>query len=203
MFPVQLKQAVLSIQRLLTLGFEPKNIHLVGDSAGAALIHQVLSHLLHPVEGLPELTLTTPLGGVYMMSPWTRLVNGKGSRLQINDGKDIIPFLTGVYWGSKVLDGAKPSAIPYLEASSAPEDWLQGIDKYVKRILITVGDIELLRDDIVDYGKHVEKYLEDTTIIVQENGIHADPFLDFLVGEKKLGSLTPQILDWLEEGLTR
>ena len=198
MFPVQLKQAVLSIQRLLTLGFEPKNIYLVGESAGAALIHQVLSHLLHPVEGLPELTLTTPLGGVYMMSPWTQL--GKGSRFQINDGKDVIPSSTGVYWGSKVLDGAKPSAIPYLVAASAPEDWLQGIDKCVKRMLITAGDMELLRDDIVDYGKHVQKYLEDTTIIVQENGIHADPFLDFLVGEKKLGSLTPKIMDWLEEG---
>jgi len=134
------------------------------------------------------------------MSPWTRLVHGEGSRLQINDGRDVIPSSTGVYWGSKVLHGAKPSAIPYLEAASAPEDWLQGIEKYVKRMLITAGDMELLRDDIVDYGKHVQKYLEDTTIIVQENGVHADPFLDFLVGEKKLGSLTPKIMDWLEEG---
>ena len=204
MFPVQLKQAVLSIQHLLALGFEPKNIQLVGDSAGGALVHQVLSHILHPVEGIPKLTLTSPLGGVYMMSPWTRLVAGKGSRLHLKDGKgDVIVSSTGTYWGSKVLDGAKPSAIPYLEAASAPTDWLQGVDKCVKRVLISAGDLELLRDDIVDYGKHVEEYLKDTTIIVQENAIHDDPFLDFLVGEKKLGSLTPKILDWLEEGLAR
>jgi hypothetical protein len=138
------------------------------------------------------------------MSPWTRLVEGKGSHLHINDGKgDVIVSSTGTYWGSKVLDGAKPSAIPYLEAASAPTDWLEGVDKCVKRMLISAGELEILRDDIVDYGKHVGEYLKDTTIIVQENGIHDDPFLDFLVGEKKLGSLTPKILDWLEEGFSR
>jgi len=204
MFPVQLKQAVLSIQRLITLGYEPNNILLVGDSAGGALIHQVLSHLLHPVEDVPKLTLSSPLGGVYMMSPWTRLVRGEGSRLHLNDRKgDVVVSSTGTYWGSKVLHGAKPSAIPYLDAANVPKDWLQGVDKCVKRMLISAGDLEILRDAIVDYGKHVGEYLKDTTIIVQENGIHDDPFLDFVVGEKKLGSLTPKILDWLEEGLAR
>jgi len=202
MFPVQLKQAVLSIQRLLILGYEPNNIHLVGDSAGGALIHQVLSHILHPVEDVPKLTLTSPLGGVYMMSPWTRLVRGKGSRLHTNDRRDdLVISSTSAYWALKVLDGAKPSAIPYLDAASAPKDWLQGVDKCVKRMLISAGDLENLRDAIVDYGKHVGEYLKDTTIIVQENGTHVDPVLDFVVGEKKLGSLTPKILDWLEEGL--
>ncbi|KIM41818.1 hypothetical protein M413DRAFT_445033 [Hebeloma cylindrosporum] len=204
MFPVQLRQAVLSIQYLLTLGFEPKNIHLVGDSAGGALLHQLISHILHPMEGIPKLTLTSPFGAVYMMSPWTRMAEGKGSHLHVNDGKgDVIVKSTGTYWGAKVLHGATPYAIPYLEAASAPEDWLQGIDKCVKRVLITAGDLEILRDDILDYGKRVGEYLEDTTIIVQENAIHDDPFLDFLVGEKKMGSLTPKILDWLEEGLSR
>ena len=63
MFPVRLKQAMLSIQHLLTLGFEPKNIQLVGDSAGGTLIHQVFSHILHTVEGVPKLTLASPFGG--------------------------------------------------------------------------------------------------------------------------------------------
>jgi len=224
MFPVQLRQAVLAIQHLFTLGFEPENIQLVGDSAGAALIHQVFSHILHPVEGVPKLSLTSPLGGAYMMSPWTRLVVGKGSlhrtmgeptpytmllRLivwaeSLLDGEDdVIDASIGTYWGSKVLAGAKPSAIPYLQAASAPRDWLQGIDKCVRRALISAGDLEFLRGEIVHYGKCVQEHLEDTTIIVQENGIHVDPLLDLLVGEKSLGSLTPKILDWLEEGFAR
>ena len=36
-------------------------------------------------------------------------------------------------------------------------------------------------------------------IIVQENGIHDDPFFDLLVGVESSGSLTPAIvLNWLE-----
>ncbi|KIM41786.1 hypothetical protein M413DRAFT_445012 [Hebeloma cylindrosporum] len=201
MFPVQLRQAVLSIQHLFTLGFKPGNIQLVGDSAGGALIHQVLSHILHPVEGVPKLALTSPFGGAYMMSPWTRLVDGEGSLLHANDGRgDVVTASIGKYWGSKVLDGMQPPAIPYLDAASAPADWLRGVDKCVRRVLISAGDLEFLRDEIVHYGKHVGEYLKDITIVVQENGIHDDPLLDLLVGEKDLGSLTPKILDWLEEG---
>ena len=73
----------------------------------------------------------------------------------------------------------------------------------MRRVLISAGELEFLRDEIVHYGKRVEEYLKDTTIIIQENGIHDDPLLDLLVGEKSLGSLTPKILDWLEEGFGR
>ena len=139
-----------------------------------------------------------------MMSPWTRLVDGHGSLLHTNDGRgDVLTALIGTYLGSKVLAGAKPSVVPYLEAASAPKDWLQGVDKCVRRVLISAGELEFLRDEIVHYGKRVEEFLKDTTIIIQENGIHDDPLLDLLVGEKSLGSLTPKILDWLEEGFGR
>ena len=107
---------------------------------------------------------------------------------------------TGTYWGSKVMEEVKPSAIPHLEAASAPKDWLQGVGTCVKRVLISAGDLEYLRDEIVAYRKRVEEYLKDTTIIIQSNGIHNDLLLDFLVGEEDLGYLTPKILDWLDEG---
>ena len=136
-----------------------------------------------------------------MMSPWTRLVDGKGSLLHANEGRgDVIDPSIGTYWGPNVLVGAKSSDIPYLDPASAPNDWLQGVDKCVRRMLISAGDLELLRDEIVHYGKRVEEHLNDTTIIVQENGIHDDPFFDLLVGVESLGSLTPTILNWLEEG---
>ena len=110
---------------------------------------------------------------------------------------------SSTYFGSKVLAGAKPSAVPYLEAASAPKDWLEGVDKCLRRVLISAGELEFLRDEIVHYGKRVKEHLKDTTIIVQENGIHNDPLFGVLVGEKSLGSLTPKILDWLEEGFVR
>jgi len=138
------------------------------------------------------------------MSPWTRLIDGQGSLLHTNEGRgDVLTPSIGTYFGSKVLAGAEPSAVPYLEAASAPKDWLQGVDKCVQRVLISAGGLEFLRDEIVHYGRRVEEHLKDTTIVVQENGIHDDPLFDILVGEKSLGSLTPKILDWLEEGFSR
>ena len=70
-------------------------------------------------------------------------------------------------------------------------------------MLISAGDLELLRDEIVYYGKLFEEHLKDTTIIVQENGIHGDPFFDLSAGVESSGSLTPTILNWLEEGFAR
>ena len=77
------------------------------------------------------------------------------------------------------------------------------VDKCVRHMLISAGDSELLRDEIVYYGKRVEEHLKVTMIIVQENGIHGDPFFDLLVGVESSGSLTPAILNWLEEGFAR
>ena len=86
------------------------------------------------------------------MSPWTRLVDGEGSLLHTNSGRgDIIDASIGTYWGPNVLSGADPSAIPYLEPASAPKDWLKGVDKCAQRMLISAGDLELLRDEIVHY----------------------------------------------------
>jgi len=65
----------------------------------------------------------------------------------------------------------------------------------VRRVLISAGDLEFLRGEIVHYGRRVGEHLKDTTIIVQENGVHNDPLFDVWVGEKSLESLTPKILD--------
>ena len=61
------------------MGIKREDIQILGDSAGATLIHEILSHILHPVtvERVPELSLSAPLGGVYMMSPWVRLVDNE------------------------------------------------------------------------------------------------------------------------------
>ena len=56
------------------MGIKREDIQILEDSAGATLIQEILSHILHPVtvEGVPELSISAPLGGVYMMSPLVR-----------------------------------------------------------------------------------------------------------------------------------
>ena len=199
-FPTQLKQGVLAIQHLLKIGVKPQNIQIVGDSAGGVLIHEIISHFLHPVTGVPELSLSAPLAGVYMMSPWTRLVDKDKQFLYTNDYKGDV--LTGKVlndWGSRVFQAAPKEAIPYLEPNSAPPTWLSGIDRCVKRVLISAGGVECLRDEIIKYKDILEEHHKDVTFVLQENGNHDDPFLDFITDEKDLGELTPKILDWLDE----
>lgn len=201
MFPTQLKQAVLAIQHLVSTGTKPENIQLTGDSAGGALIHEVLSHMLHPVADVPKLVLSAPLGGAYLMSPWSSLKDSP--LLRNNQGRgDILDVPTVIYWGSKVLDGVPESGVPYLDGLSAPEDWLKGVNKVVKRILISAGDAEILRDAIIKYTKTVEKHHKDVTFFLDEHGVHDEPFLLFLTGDTTRGKLTPFIVDWLDKGFT-
>ncbi|KAF8968820.1 Alpha/Beta hydrolase protein [Flammula alnicola] len=204
-FPTQLKQTVFAIQHIVNSGVKPENIQLVGDSAGGIMIHMVLSHMLHPVQGVPKLALSSPLGGGYMMSPWVRMLDTEDQCLKTDrEGRgDFLTRHTGLYWAGKVLHGVPKSALPYIDANTAPEDWLKGVDKYVKRILISAGSAEVLRDEIIKYSKTMEKYHKNATTVLQENGIHVDPLFDFLTEEKDLGKLTPLILDWLDEGFSK
>jgi acetyl esterase/lipase len=203
-FPTQLKQGVLAIQHLINLGVKPENIQILGDSAGATLIHETLSHLLRPVAGVPEISLSAPFSGVYMMSPWVRLVDTDRQFLYSNDNKgDILSGDRLNYWGSEVLQDAPKEAIPYLEPNSAPPMWLNGVDKCVKRVLISAGGAECLRDEIIKYQATFQEHHKDVIFVLHANGIHNDPYWDFATHEKDLGELTPQILDWLDENCTK
>lgn len=154
--------------------------------------------MLHPVDGVPVLNLDTPLAGAFMMSPWTRLCDPQKKYLQTTDGKgDFLSAKVLDYWGQTVLEGVPESATPYLEANEAPKSWLKDLHKCTKRILITAGDVEVLRDEIIKYSKTVEKHLKDTTTIVQDNGVHIDTMADFIVKDDT-APLTSDILNWLD-----
>lgn len=189
---------------MMGMGVEPGSIQLVGDSAGGALIHGVLSHMLHPLAGIPELKLCGPLGGAYFMSTWSKLVNGERNCLYTNDGRgDWLRGETCGYWGSICMEDVPGDVVPYLEGNSAPETWLCGVDRCVKRVLLSVGDVEVLRDAILEYAEMFKRYHSDTTVIVQDLGTHNDPYIDCITGANDADKLTAMILDWVDEGFTK
>ncbi|KAJ3506868.1 hypothetical protein NLJ89_g6622 [Agrocybe chaxingu] len=202
-FPGQLKQGVRAVRHLLDSGVKPENIQLVGDSAGAAFIYQIWSHILHPVEGAPKLELSSPFGGTYMVSPWVRLTDDEGKFFSSKGNRDYLMPATGNYWGHKVLDGLPASAIPYIEANTAPEDWLQGLEKCVKRVLISAGGAETLYGEIIKFQEVVKKHHKDVTLYLEEHGVHNEPYLSFMTKEKDLGEVTPLVLDWLDAGFEK
>jgi len=198
-FPTQLKQAVVAIEHLISTGVQPQNIQIIGDSAGANLALQVISHILHPLKDVRPLNLPSRIRGVYLMSPWIAL-KGTGGSMTANDNSDIIGPKCINIWGNQILDGIPDSQLPYIEASNAPDTWFKSIDTVVERVLITAGSSECLRDSIEAFAKRVCGDHDGATFWIQENGVHNDPYLDFFTREKKLGKMTPQILEWFTTG---
>ncbi|TFK39635.1 Alpha/Beta hydrolase protein [Crucibulum laeve] len=200
-FPTPLVQATAAIKHLISQNIDPSNIILAGDSAGAGLILQIISHILHPHPSVPPLILpsNTKFRGAYLLSPWVSLTGDTGSHAE-NSASDIVPKETWAYLGSHVLSSITDADRPYIEAVKAPVEWFDGIGGVVGRVLISVGEKECLRDDAVDLANGLRKVPgvgQNVVVVVQQGGVHNDPCLDFLAGEKKLGSLTPVVVGWL------
>ncbi|KAJ7730361.1 Alpha/Beta hydrolase protein [Mycena maculata] len=200
-FPTPLKQAGLALEFLLAAGVKPQNLQIVGDSAGANLILQLFSHMLHPRADMPEIHLAAPLRGAYLISPWVNLTADSKSHTE-NDGRDFIGKETLRGWGALILADVPEADSAFAEPVRAPEWWFKGVDRLVERVLVTAGGAECLRDDIVVVGEALKKHHAKTEIVVQAGGLHEDMFLDFLVNESKLGSLTPLTVAWLAAGFT-
>ncbi|KAJ7153525.1 Alpha/Beta hydrolase protein [Mycena crocata] len=200
-FPTPLKQARLALEFLLAAGVKPQNLQLVGDSAGGNLILQVLSQMLHPRDGVPEIHLSAPLRGAYLISPWVSLNTESKSHTE-NDGLDFLTKQTLGEWGREVLSGVPEADRAFVDVVRAPEWWFKGVDRLVDRVLITAGAAEILRDDIVVFGEAFKKHHANTELVVQKNGLHEDMYLDFVFKEDKVGSLTPLSVEWLAAGFT-
>ncbi|KAF7326650.1 Abhydrolase-3 domain-containing protein [Mycena venus] len=200
-FPTPLKQASLALNFLMAAGVKPQNLQLAGDSAGGNIVLQVLSQMLHPREGVPEIRLSAPLRGMYLISPWMNLCADGGSHVE-NEGRDFITQAALKEWGAHVLPTVPAPDRPFAEAIRAPDGWFKGAEAHVERVLITAGSAELMRDDIVAFSEAFKKHHANTELVVQKGGLHEDMFLDFAVNEKKLSSLTPLTVEWLAAGFT-
>ena len=184
---------------------------MTGDSAGGNLTIQVLLHIIHPLAGLPKLlessTEESKFAGAYLMSPWTTLLpredNSKNSYKE-NAMWDIVSSRQLRHSGSVILSEIKSNDhLAYVDSHFAPSDWYDGVGDIVKKMLITVGRYECLREDIIKFGKHLESTETlDVKLVVDKYGVHDDPFLDFVAREKKLGELTPMIVSWCREAFS-
>lgn len=159
----------------------------------------LLSHTLHPLDGIPRLSFKTRIRGAYLMSPWVSLTGGTGSFSE-NHTTDIVGADTFACFGREVLAGVAESCYPYLDPSKVSDSWFRGIDGLVERMMISAGGAECLRDDIIELSREISEHHQDMTLVVQKDGVHDDPHFDFLVWEPKLCTLTPKVLAWLAQG---
>ncbi|KAF8651051.1 hypothetical protein AX16_004914 [Volvariella volvacea WC 439] len=209
MFPTQLRELRAAVSYLTDAGTQPGSIQLMGDSSGGNLIAQLLSHILHPLDGVPPLILSGRLGGAYLMSPSvcmtvdSRIVFGKHPA----EKTDTIGFRIIHEWSQVNLREIPRSQLHYIDSSRTPDGWFQGVNQVVDRILVSAGDLECLKESIVAFATSLKSYHGNVELVVQMNGVHEDPLNDFAAAggksPKTVGELTPLIVSWLVSGFNQ
>lgn len=192
-FPTQLLQASAGLSHLLSSGVKPEDIHLVGDSAGGALVLQVISHILHPHPDVPRISLSGPLGSAYLMSPWVSLTTETLS-FKVNSASDALSREAWAYLASSILENLTEEARPYLEAIKAPLNWWGGIEKVVKKMTIHTGELECLADVDIALASILKDHHPNVELFIQPGAVHVDPYLSRLAGEEDNNEVMNRIL---------
>ncbi|KAK1235075.1 hypothetical protein PQX77_001711 [Marasmius sp. AFHP31] len=211
-FPTQLREMVQALSHVLsTSRASPSNIHLAGDSAGANLILQFLSHNLHPVPSTevppsPLTGLNQRVRGALLMSPWLSLDETTATHLQYDIG-DLLSAHTLTRGGVFYLEHINPAHISYVKVLSGPvgDGWFEGIEKVTERVFVTVGGAECLLGDGVQVYERIKAATQgkpgfDVRVDVEDDAIHEDMLVEFGAGGKKLTGAGLKIVDWLLEG---
>lgn len=203
MFPTQIRQAMLATEHILASGVDPSKLHLIGDSAGANLLTGLLSHMLHPLDTVrPIISPKGKIKGVYLMSPWISLQSTSSS--MVDGASEDMATCSGLSSAGGIFMAAVPAEQrAYAEPIYAPDGWFEGLDSVVERMLVTAGDAELMRDDILQFSDILSKHKSQYTFILQPGGLHNDPILDFMAGVPldQLTPLTSKSVEWLAAGI--
>lgn len=118
-YPTQICQAVEALRYVIKdLGRSPREVILVGNSAGANLCLALLSHLSHSFPDAPELEVMQPLKAAVLLSPWLSFRHDWPS-VTYNAHEDIDSVEVTTRWSQEYLKGR--SSNYYVEAFKAPE----------------------------------------------------------------------------------
>ncbi|KAI0319092.1 Alpha/Beta hydrolase protein [Amylostereum chailletii] len=187
-YPTQVRQANAALHHIIGLGVSPSNVILSGDSAGAHVILCLLSHILHPHPDIAAPpTLSAPLAGLLLISPRVSNATTAPSFTQ-NTARDTLTRETFVSWianfraNSSITseDGLAKDGW-YTEPVNAPTEWWDALaGTVVKRVFVSAGEHECMRDDIVRFGLKWKDEVKglDVQLEVEEKGIHDSPLMD-------------------------
>ncbi|KAF8462546.1 hypothetical protein BDZ91DRAFT_850553 [Kalaharituber pfeilii] len=205
-YPRQLHQAVIILNHLTnTQGWSPRQIILLGDSAGANLIFSVLLHALKPCLHVPlELKLSEPLFMVIPISPWVllRWYEPVTNDLDIIAPEDINNFIATVLPPDNKVD------VRWTNFTNTPHEWWHGLGKLCQHMLIIGGDEEILWNDIKEFAqvilntKKEDPESKDFDVeLVGAAGVHAEATISFGTDVKDIPQFMA-IANWFNSRLS-
>lgn len=154
----------------------------MGDSAGASLSLGVMSHILHPSPDIDPLQLSSPLAGLLCISPCLAF-NFSAPSYEENAKNDFL----SVKQIKRFLDFYLPRDYQrefYSEPLEAPASWWKGFP--AKSTLLLAGDLEILRDDVVEFAEKVSGQIPGFEFLVGKNEVHVGCAADFALGAERL-----------------
>ncbi|KAL1593740.1 hypothetical protein SLS60_010472 [Paraconiothyrium brasiliense] len=219
-FPTQLREAAATLLHLVRVcGRSPASIVLGGDSAGGGLALALLSHILHPKEGVPHVELQVPLAGAFLFSPWVSFSTEFASYR--NEESDTLSAFVLKKWAAMYLgamDGGNEREViwdvqsndVYAEALIAEPSWWHGLDSVVESMLVWVGGKEILHDPVTGFVTKLKKGwkaqggLEDGVVVIEgRDEAHIGPILNVSLGRKSKRMSQVAVEAWLLDHLRR
>ncbi|GME65537.1 hypothetical protein GTA08_BOTSDO09050 [Neofusicoccum parvum] len=219
--PGQLIQAAAALQHLLSptgAGYAPADVVLAGDSAGGNLAAALLAHVRAARPGAEPLAVAGRLRAAVLVSPWAgmRFEGGSYGRNARWDGVTVEAMVAArEAWGpsrevwADLVGGEAPGG-------GGVEGFWEGVfrgeGRVVERAIVTVGEEEIMLDDIVAWAGMIgasekgeggelgdEGGKSSDVLLVRSPGEgHTGAVVDSTAGVNVKGSMLSTIVEWLE-----
>ncbi|ONH68045.1 putative steryl acetyl hydrolase mug81 [Cyberlindnera fabianii] len=157
-YPTQLRELVQVYNEVKK---SSDNIVLMGDSAGGHLVLSLLRHAEHPLTSVDTVVIDNELKGLILLSPWVNLwpEESPGSSYEQFKKCDLINATVSRGMAKHFYKGENFDAVN-------PITWER--TKLPKKIMISYGIRECMKDDIVTFAKNWGV----DPVIDSEHGIH-------------------------------
>ncbi|KAF4987036.1 hypothetical protein FDECE_15632 [Fusarium decemcellulare] len=176
-----------------------------GDSAGANLTAQLLCHLIEPHPTVQKVTLTEPLAGVFLVSPWlSRYTNdasyAENAHIDMLSGSTVENF-TRELLGYMDIDGKPRMSASLAFPLDRKKDIFSDVGSVVQQLYVVVGSHEAFRDQAVAFVHKVEHANPRLNLRFDIQGKQGHDFI-FLEGqEERDGECTQEMRGWMEDML--
>lgn len=179
-YPVQLQQAIVGYNYVLSVTNDLSKVCVSGDSAGATLILSLLLHLAHGRHGsVPERTILP--GMAVLISPWVTLV----SRKDLNTPSDYLDATNLHHYARQYANGKIAINDPLISPGNCKDTMWWKRASPSKGFFICYGSEEVFAPevrDLLDVLKAAGARLES---LEEQGGIHAWPVATLFLSSTK------------------
>ncbi|KAL6231976.1 hypothetical protein BDW75DRAFT_243404 [Aspergillus navahoensis] len=181
-YPHQLKQACNALNYILgPLGWSPSDVLIGGDSAGGNLSLALLSHIVHPLEGVVSVDVSGSFKGVALVSPWVTFDTVTSKSMQRNRYKDTLAVEVLNEWSSVYRGQAPKNQLFYQEPLTATPQWWRDVP--VQEFLVVAGADEIFVDDICEFASKLMSVHSSVSYIATDSELHDHMIAETLLKE--------------------